>query len=413
MKAAGRLSGNYIDGKRGMTMTSKFKAQYLLMQCLYWISASIIYGYSAVFLQYKGLSNTAIGIAAGTASFALLFVQPIMDNLIQKIRFLTPKRMMVILMIISNVLYFTMGTFAIPTAGLIVLFILTNSLYSCGMSFTTTIGMDYINQGHKLNFLFARGMGSFSYAICAFFMGQFIERYHAGILPYAFAVSQILVCVVLLFMKDTHVKNSVREEEESSGFLMILKENPVIRMFALAFTLSFMANTIVTTYMVNVVYQAGGTEASFGICCFMNAVSEFPAMLLCNYLIKKYSCRTLLKISSFFFIVKMAVLLVASSLAAVYFGYLLQSVSWGAFLAISVFLVNTELEPKDRLKGQSIFASLVLAAGGCIGNLIGGYVQDTWGLRVTIAVCLVIAIAGFLCCMSVKSIRNDKRKPAM
>ena len=254
-------------------MSSKFKGQYLLMQCLYWIPASIVYGYSAMFLQYKGLSNTAIGIAAGTVSFALLFVQPFMDNLIQKIRFLTPKRMMLILMVISNVLYFTMGTFAVPTAVIIVLFILTNSLFSCGMSFTTTIGMD-----------------SFSYAICAFFMGQLIERYYAGILPYAFAVSQILVCMVLLFMKDTHVKGSVSEAEESSSLLLILKENPVIRMFALAFTLSFMANTIVTTYMVNIVYQAGGTEASFGICCFLNAVSEFPAMLLCNYLIKKYSC---------------------------------------------------------------------------------------------------------------------------
>lgn len=382
-------------------MKAGFKRQYLLLQCLFWISGSIMFGYSTLFLQYKGLSNTEIGIASGCAGVTIVFLQMLVDNLVQKIRFMTPKRMIMILMILTIVMYIVMWAWSLSAAGLIVLYIITNSLFSCASPLTITMGMDYLNQGHKLNFLFSRGMGSCSYAVSAFALGFIIEYYCAEILPYAFAITQIVLCILILKMKDTHDKSQTAGEDRSEGFLFILKNNPVIRTFALAFTLSFMANSIVNTYMVNVVYQAGGNDASFGICCFINALSEFPAMVLCNYLLKKYSCRKLLKISSFFFIVKMIVLFFASSLAAVYFGYLLQSASWGAFLAVSVFLVNTELRPEDRLKGQSIFSSLVLAVGGSTGNLLGGYLQDTWGLKVTIGVCIVISIVGFVCSMTV------------
>lgn len=386
-----------------LLMLKNFKHQYTLLQCLFWISGSIMFGYSAVFMHYKGLTDTQVGIAAGSACFFLLFFQPLVDKMIQKSPWLTPKRMTLILMVIANVLYALMGFLALPAAGIIVFYILTNCVFNCASPLTTTMGMDYLNQGHKLNFLFSRGMGSFAYAVSAFILGQLVERFNAGLLPYAFTLSQVSLFILVLFMEDTHDKSLVPTENNSSSFLQILKENPVIRKFFIAFSLAFMANGIVTTYMVNVVYQAGGNDASFGVCCFINAVSEFPAMLVCNHLIKKYSCRTLLKISSFFFIIKMLILFFATNLYVVYFGYLLQAPSWGAFLAVSVFLVNTELEPKDRLVGQSIFNSLVLAAGGCIGNLIGGYIQDTLGLKVTIGVCIGIAIVGFLFSMSVKS----------
>lgn len=387
-------------------MSTKFKYQYTLLQCLYWISGSIMFGYSAVFMHYKGLTNTEVGIAAGGAGLILLLAQPTIDNMVQKIHFLTPKRMILILVVITNILYFLMGTLPLPAAGVIIFYILNNALFNCASPLTVTMGMDYLNQGHQLNFLLSRGLGSFAYAVSAFVLGQLVEYFYAGILPYAFTISQVSLFLLVLCMKDTHDKSLIPKEDNSSSFFAIFKENPAIRMFALGFSLSFMANVMVTTYMVNVVHQAGGNDAAFGICCFINAVSEFPAMLICNRLIKKYSCRTLLKISSFFFIIKMTILFFATNLYVVYFGYLMQSASWGAFLAVSVFLVNTELAPKDRLKGQSIFTSGVLAVGGCIGNLIGGYIQDTWGLQFTIGVCIGIATLGFLCSMSVKSTKR-------
>ena len=39
--------------------------KYNLVQMLYWVAAGSLTGYIAVFLQWKGLSNTEIGIVTG------------------------------------------------------------------------------------------------------------------------------------------------------------------------------------------------------------------------------------------------------------------------------------------------------------------------------------------------------------
>ena len=52
------------------------QSKYNILHILYWISYLSIYGYIAIFLQYKGLSNTEIGIVSGAGALLSIFISP-------------------------------------------------------------------------------------------------------------------------------------------------------------------------------------------------------------------------------------------------------------------------------------------------------------------------------------------------
>ena len=60
--------------------------QYTLLQCFYWVSSCAIMGFATVFLQYKGLSNTLVGMSVGGAAFISIWMQPFLAGLVGKVR---------------------------------------------------------------------------------------------------------------------------------------------------------------------------------------------------------------------------------------------------------------------------------------------------------------------------------------
>ncbi|MFR8650039.1 MAG: hypothetical protein ACLVEP_01815 [Faecalibacillus sp.] len=81
------------------------KAKYNFLHLFYWFTGCCINGFIAVFLQSKGLSNTEIGIVTGGSCVATIFLSPFMSSLISKIKGMTIKKLMTILMLTTVSLY--------------------------------------------------------------------------------------------------------------------------------------------------------------------------------------------------------------------------------------------------------------------------------------------------------------------
>ena len=80
------------------------KAKYNFLHLFYWFTGCCINGFIAVFLQSKGLTNTEIGIVTGGSCIATIFLSPFMSSLISKIKGMTIKKLMTILML-TTVIY--------------------------------------------------------------------------------------------------------------------------------------------------------------------------------------------------------------------------------------------------------------------------------------------------------------------
>ena len=99
------------------------KAKYNFLHLFYWFTGCCINGFIAVFLQSKGLTNTEIGIVTGGSCIATIFLSPFMSSLISKIKGMTIKKLMTILMLTTVLLYIAMA-FTIPAFLVMVFYVI-------------------------------------------------------------------------------------------------------------------------------------------------------------------------------------------------------------------------------------------------------------------------------------------------
>ena len=93
------------------------KHQYSIVQALYWMTSCAMGGYAAVFLQYKGLSNTLIGIVVGGAACLSMAVQPLVAQITETVPFLTVKKMIQLLILCMTGLYAALTFLPLPIVG--------------------------------------------------------------------------------------------------------------------------------------------------------------------------------------------------------------------------------------------------------------------------------------------------------
>ena len=375
--------------------------QYTLLQCFYWVSSCAIMGFATVFLQYRGLSNTLVGMSIGGAAFISIWMQPFLAGVVEKVRGLSLKKMILLIILAVTAGYLFLGLVPLPKMAIVGVYLVLNTLYNSITPLITAMGMEYMNQGYEVNFCISRGLGSVSYAVSAVVLGQLVEHFFPGILTFAFAGMEILLFTVVVSMQEPESSVVKEEQEPSSSVIEILKGNRPLLLFVAGFGICYMTSSILGTYMINIVRELGGTDGTFGIAAFFCAASEMPAMFLCNYLIRKVSCKKLLKLSSVFFVLRPLVIFLAPNLAA-FLGFALQSLSFGIFTPVSVFFINQELKEKDRVVGQTIFGMVTVGVGSCVGNLAGGFLMDRIGLKTTLGLCVIFAAVGFLITQRVK-----------
>ena len=376
------------------------KHQYTLVQALYWISSCALMGYAAVYLQYKGLSNTLIGIVVGGAACISIVVQPLVAQLSESYEALTVKRLILLMIGMASALFLIMTLVPLPVPGIMAVYIGMYTIYNSLPPLLSAMGMEFINRGYYLNFGFSRGIGSISYAFCAAALGIVIDRFHPGILGYIYVGCAAVLCVSIGIMKDlgreklTVAKAELSGKTESVGDMV--RKSPVFLMLMIGFLLGNTGNSCIGTYTVNVIKDLGGSDTILGAANFIAAASEMPMMILFGVLMKKMDCIRILKISAFFFFVKPLVILAAGSLPAAFVGLAMQGPAFGLFTPAAVYYVNSTIAPASRVKGQAVFSMVTSGAATCVGNLLGGWIQDAFGLDWMLAGCVMIGAVGLV-----------------
>ena len=381
------------------------KHQYTLVQALYWISSCALMGYAAVYLQYKGLSNTLIGIVVGGAACISIGVQPLVAQLSESFRGLTVKRLILLMIGLAAVLFVVLTLAPLPVAGIMAVYIGMYTIYNSLPPLLSAMGMEFINRGYYLNFGFSRGIGSISYAFCAAALGMAIDRFHPGILGYVYVGCAVLLCLAIGIMKDLGKEEVTVQRPEKSRQAepvgRFLLHSPVFVMLMAGFLLGNTGNSCIGTYTVNVIKNLGGSDTILGVANFISAASEMPMMILFGVLMKKMDCIRILKISAFFFFVKPLIILTAGSVPAVFVGLAMQGPAFGLFTPAAVYYVNSTIAPEGRVKGQAVFSMVTSGAATCVGNLLGGWMQDTFGLSWMLAGCVVIGAVGLVIVMMI------------
>lgn len=379
------------------------KHQYSVVQALYWMTSCALAGYAAVYLQDRGLSNTLIGVTVGGAACLSMVIQPLAAQVVESISGLTVKKVIQALIVMMAVMFGVLTVIPVPVAGVVILYMGMNTLNYCMLPMLSAMGMEFINRGYYLNFGLSRGLGSISYAVCAAVLGIVIDRFFPGVLGYIYVVLAILLFLAVSAMKDLEAEEPTfqqeiveREKKPEESIWKTVCKNKTFLCLMIGFCLANMNNAAIATYTVNIIKNLGGSDTVLGFANFVSAASEMPVMLLFGYFMKKGNCIRLLKVSAVFFLIKPLVLVFANALPLVILGLGLQGLSFGLFTPAAVYYVNSTLISEQRVKGQAIFSTITAGAATCGGNVLGGWLQDAFGLQTMLWVCAAMALVGVL-----------------
>lgn len=397
------VPANEMVSKMKILEKVQVKHQYSVVQALYWMTSCALAGYAAVYLQDRGLSNTLIGVTVGGAACLSMVIQPLAAQVVESISGLTVKKVIQALIVMMAVMFGVLTVIPVPVVGVVILYMGMNTLNYCMPPMLSAMGMEFINRGYYLNFGLSRGLGSISYAVCAAVLGIVIDRFFPGVLGYIYVVLAILLFLAVSAMKDLEAEEPTfqqeiveREKKPEESIWKTVCKNKTFLCLMIGFCLANMNNAAIATYTVNIIKNLGGSDTVLGFANFVSAASEMPVMLLFGYFMKKGNCIRLLKVSAVFFLIKPLVLVFANALPLVILGLGLQGLSFGLFTPAAVYYVNSTLISEQRVKGQAIFSTITAGAATCGGNVLGGWLQDAFGLQTMLWVCAAMALVGVL-----------------
>lgn len=375
-------------------MFKSLQMKYNILHILFWISYLSIYGYIAIFLQYKGLTNAEIGVVSGAGALLSMFVSPFISSLISKINGLTIKKMMLILYFIMLVLFVSLVFFDLPIWLIMMMYVALLCLAVSNVPFLSMICMDYLKAGKYVNFGLSRGMGSVAYAVGAVVVSQMISWINPTVIVYVYIIFSLLLLYVLFSMSDTPV-SQVPEAKKVSVFT-IIKNYRTFFLMLLSFAFVYSASNTISTYLINIIENLGGNTSIYGIAIFFMAASEMPFMAITHNLLKKYKAETLLLAAIFFYLVRNFTICFAPNIVIVLIGMMFQGISFGIFTATIAYYVNDYLKVEDQMMGQTMIAMMSSGLGAAIGNIVGGFLQDYFGIESMFVFIGVMTVIGFV-----------------
>lgn len=352
------------------------KRQYNILYILFCFVGCFGTGFTAVFLQYRGVSNTLIGIAAGSASVASIFLAPYISTLIVKLKTMTVNRMMVLLYCIMSVLFLAAAYLPVHTSVILITFIAFLCIHTCVSAMINVLASGYVQDGQEINFGLARGLGSVSWAIAAAFIGPLVDFLDAWVLAVGFAATSVLMIAYLRYIPQT---KGIKRGEKNGSILHIAKTYRIFFLIILGFAFCGAGNSAIGTYMPNILRELGGNTSIFGYSLFINAMVEMPFMAATAKWMRRVKPAYLCAVAGICYILRNGIIASAGSVTMVFVGLLFQGPSFGILTALASNYVIFYLEGRDQIMAQTM-VGMFTAFGGVLGNIVGGWLTDTFGL---------------------------------
>lgn len=367
--------------------------KYNFLQIFYWMAICSMYGFAAIFLSSKGLTNTEIGAAAGGACILSIPFSPILSSVSMKYNRISLQKYLAAGMLFSAVTYLIMALIPIPSAVMIVMYMVSCCVGMSLVSFLSQISMDYIEEGHKLSFGLARGLGSISYATSAVLFAQAAAHINPSVLAALFTAAAIAFNILLFRTKPVYA--SAAKENEKGGTLMgCITGYPIYFVILIGFAFVFAAAAALSTYLINIIENHGGSESLYGIAVFCMAASEMPVMAAADKLIKRFGSMKLIAAAGIFYILRNVLIAASPNLGILLLGMSFQGISFGLMTAVITVYVSTHLKQTDQVMGQTMICIMTTGVGSTIGNICGGWMIDNLGMQAMFTGAIVITLIG-------------------
>lgn len=355
------------------------KNKYNLLYFLYCIAGCCLVEFVTVFLLYRGVSNTQIGLVTGIGCVSSIFLSPWLTGLLGRSPRLNVRDVLGGVYLFMAAVFILLAYMPMPAVAVMAGYTVIYCLYMGTYSFLQVMASDYTAAGMDINFGLARGLGSASWAIAALLLGMAVDATSPAVTGAAFMAA---TAVMVLLMRTMPVAPSQTGSEEKGGSaIAVLKDYPVFFMILLGFTLCKVGMTPLLTYLPNIMTNLGGSTGMFGVAIFVMALSETPVMAMAGRWMEKVDILTLTVIGGIAYVARNFIICFTTSVPMLMVGMVFQGFSYGLLTVVAAYYAMYRLKGSDQAMGQTMTTVMTNGFGSTIGNVAGGVLQDTLGIN--------------------------------
>lgn len=368
------------------------KAKYNWLSFFYFLTTVCLGGFIAIFLQYKGVSNTQIGLVTGAACIIAIFLTPMISMKVAKSRFLDAKKALFYAYIIITGIYALLAFFSFHPVIIAFVYMFIYAFYLATGQLLQVMASDYIQAGDDVNFGLARGLGSVAWALGALIFGFLVNIFNPNLLVIGMTLFTLIMFRIL--SKMPYKKGITTNNKKSNSILSVIKKYPIFVIVLTGFSLALAAATSIGTYLINIVDNLGGNASFYGIAVFFMAVSEMPIMAITPRLLKRFKSIYLIFFAGLCYVIRNFLICLAPNIFILCIGMIFQGLSFGMLTAVITYYVIFNFDADDQVEGQTMIIMMTSGFGSMIGNLFGGYLQDSFGLNAMFMFIYILTIIG-------------------
>ena len=387
-------------------------ARYGWVQSFYWMGFAALMGFASLFLLDAGFRTTEIGLIIDLSGGISALLQPAAASLAEGPGRVGLKSLIcgVCLLIAAaalglTALCLTRG----PALGTALLYGGCLLLLQINFPLINALGTEAINQGRRLNWGAARGLGSVAYAAASAGLGLLTKRAGAVAVPLLVLASFLLTaaCVPSFPLRPRQAGGG-EEGTGNASPLAFFRKYPRFGLLLAGTTLLYMGHMGQNSFTFQIMQSKGGGSAEMGLATALAAFWELPVMFCFGLMLRRVRCEVWMRLSALFFTVKAALVWLAPSVSAFYAAQTAQLLGWGLISVDSVHYNNGVMEEGDAIKGQAYF-TMTFTLGSVLGALGGGRMLDAAGVNALLGcICILSAAGTLLAAAGVQSPRDGR-----
>ena len=369
-------------------------AFYAIIHALYFCTFALISGYASAYLLNRGFTNAQIGIMLGIGNLGAVGFQLLVASFIARTGMRLGKAIIAAHAVIAAL---ALALLLLPVSGVAfcVMYVMEYLFLASMQSSINSLYRGYHEQGMKISFGVSRGVGSAAYSLTSLAAGMLIQKFTPDILPGMYAVSSILLCVVVFIFNAPNVTERQASSVTPVEKKILMREYPQFYIFFAGVLCLATSNGFTETYLLQIIQRIGGNSSNLGVAVFISAMIELPAMILYRRFADKVGNRRLLAFAGWMWALKNFLIMLAPNVYLIYAAELLQFVGFAIYVPAGVRYIAHTLPESEFLKGQALVGS-AFTAGYLISSFVGGPMIDLIGLRATMWGVQLFSVGGVL-----------------
>lgn len=382
------------EGMKKLETTVQYSAAF----AAFWAIDCTVIGYASVFLQANDYSNTIIGVILSAANLLSVAIQISAADIADRSKKLNLFDVVIMMAV------------AIMVSEMIVLLLKGRTILMF-LAYTVVAGVHLAHQpqlnamsgilaSRNLNadYGICRGTGSLCYAATSLLMGVLVAK--AGVIVLGIS-NEVFVFILIVasaamgrnYRKASPITQSKAEAAENIQMSEFISRHKMFLVMCIGILILFYQQQVTNNFMLQIFQANGGGTRELSIFFCIMPLTETAVFWVYAFLKRFFSVKTLLKFSTFMFIIRGLLLVLASSSTGVILSLIAHPFCFPLFLASIVDYINGIMDHKEVVRGQSLYV-VVITISALITSLTGGAIIDMWGAKMLLIVALVSTVAG-------------------